>query len=254
MRIRTIVIVMMVFVGAILSGFSWYQTTPAPFNMQVTSRPSTPPGQSENIQSFAGQRCVFLVVVAEEEGWLQGSSGYGTVVNISAAEPGKMAAITVHPQVISPGQVAEVIVIPSEASVNQTLTVTITGERGGLKQTETTNIEVMIGEDGVRSYATEMRDKFIPWLAINHPEFSITNETEWIETIVNPRIIVVMHYIFLSEGWEMYVTWHVTIPPHDWARIYLRHRFTESRPAYAFEIPSVKGQGEPQAIEVPDWV
>ena len=104
------------------------------------------------------------------------------------------------------------------------------------------------------SYAIDMRDKFIPWLAINHPELSITDETEWSGTIVNPKILVVMHYIFLSETWEMYVTWHVTIPPHDWTRIYLRHRFTESRPAYAFEIPSVKGQGEPQAIEVPDWV
>ena len=104
------------------------------------------------------------------------------------------------------------------------------------------------------SYVTEMRDKFIPWLAINHPELSITNETEWIETIVNPRIIVVMHYIFLSEDWEIYVTWHVTIPPHDWTRIYLRHRFTESCPTHAFEIPSVKGQEKPQAIEVPDWV
>ncbi|MCW4038575.1 MAG: hypothetical protein NWF13_07575 [Candidatus Bathyarchaeota archaeon] len=254
MRIRTIFIVLIVVVGAVLSGVAWYYTTPAPFTMQVTSRPSTPPGQIENIQSYAGQRCVFLIGVAEEEGWLQGSSGEGTAVNISATEPGKMAVITVHPQVIRPGQVAEVVVIPSKASVNQTLTVTITGERGELKQTETITIEVLMGEDGVGAYATEMRDKFVPWLAINHPEFSITNETEWIGTIVNPRIIVVMHYIFLSEGWEMYVTWHVTIPPHDWTRIYLRPRFTESRPAYAFEIPSVKGQEEPQAIDVPDWV
>jgi len=254
MRMRTIAIVMVVVVSAIIGGFVWYYTTPAPFTMQVTSRPSTPPGQPENIQSFAGQRCVFLVVVAEEEGWLQGSSGYGTAVNISATEPDKMATITVHPQAISSGQVAEVTVIPSVTSVNQTLTVTITGERGGLKGIETVTIEVVMGENGVGSYATEMRDKFIPWLAINHPEFSITSETEWIGTIVNPRIIVVMHYIFLSEDWEMYVTWHVTIPPHDWTRIYLRHRFTESRPAHAFEISSVKGQEEPQAIEVPDWV
>jgi len=254
MRMRIVGIVIIVVVGVILSSVAWHYMMPAPFTMQVTSRPTTPLGQIEHIQSFTGQRCVFLVVVAEEEGWLQGSSGYGSAVDISASELGKMAEITVHPQAINPGQVAEVIVTPSETSINQTLTVAITGERGGLKQTETMTIEVVMGEDGVRSYATEMRDKFIPWLAINHPEFTITNETEWIGTIVNPRILVVMHYIFLSEDWEMYVTWHVTIPPHDWTRIYLRYRFTESRPAYAFEIPSVKGQDEPQAIEVPDWV
>lgn len=222
--------------------------------MQVTSRPSTTLGQSENIQSFSGQRCVFLLVVTEKEGWLQGRHGYGTVVNISATASDEMVMITVHPQAISSGQVTEVIVIPSEANVNQTLTISITGKRGGLKQTETIIIEVVLGEDGMKSYASEMRDKFIPWLVINQPEFSITTETEWAETIVNPKIIVVMHYIFLSEDWEMYVTWHVTIPPHDWTRIYLRHRFTEARPTFAFEIPSAKGQEEPQVIEVPDWV
>jgi len=253
MRIRPIVVVLIV-VGAVLSGVAWYYTTPAPFTMHVTSRPSMPPGQSENIQSFAGQRCVFLVGVAEEDGWLIGPRGVGTVVNIAATAPGQLAAITVHPQGIRPGQVAEVIVIPSETSVNQTLTVTVTGVRGGLKQTETITLEVLMGEDGVGAYATEMRDKFIPWLALTHPEFGITRETGWMGTIVNLRILVVMHYLFLSENWELYVTWHVTIPPHDWTRMYLRPRFTESCPAYAFEISSVKGQGEPHAIDVPDWV
>jgi hypothetical protein len=44
------------------------------------------------------------------------------------------------------------------------------------------------------------------------------------------------------------------IPPYDWAKIYLRHRFDESAPTYAFEISSIQGKAEPEAIEVPDWV
>jgi len=254
MRMRAITVVMIVVVGAILSGCVWYFNTPAPFTMQVASRPSSPPGQSETIQSFAGQRCVCLVVVAEEEGWLQGSNGYGTAVNISATEPGGTATVTVNPQAIIPGQVTEVSVIPSVASVNETLTVTIVGERGGLNKITTITIDVLKGEDGLEAYAAEMRDKFIPWLTLNHPELGITNETEWIGTIVNPRILVVMHYIFFSADWELYVTWHVTIPPHDWTHIYLRQRFTDPHPSYAFEISSVVGQEAPHAIEVPDWV
>ena len=254
MRVRTIVIVLIVVVGAVLSGAAWYYTTPAPFTMHVTSRPSKPPDQSENIHSIAVQRCIFLVGVAEEEGWLHGRRGVGTAVNIAATAPSQLATITVHPQGTRPAQVAEVVVTPSDESVNHTLTVTITGTRGGLIQTETITLEVLMGEDGVEAYATEMRDKFIPWLARTHPEFGITRETKWIGTIVNPRILVVMHYLFLSEDWELYVTWHVTIPPHDWTRMYLRPRFTASRPAYAFEISSVTEQGEPHAIDVPDWV
>lgn len=221
--------------------------------MQVISRPTIPPGQG-NITSFVGQRCMFLVSVEDEEGWFKGRSGFGTEVNISVTDSKMMGDVLVHPQAITPGQVAEVIVIPYETSTNGTLTFIITGERRGLKRTETKNIEVVKGEDTLNTYAEEMRNLFMPWLVSNHPEFGITNETDWVGTIVNPRILVVMHYIFLSEEWELYLTWHVTIPPHDWTRIYLRQRFSESRPSVAFEISSVIGLEEPTAIEVPDWV
>ena len=215
---------------------------PAPFSMQVIP---------EHIEdAIAGQRCVFLVSVADEgEG-----SGKGEVVSISATAPGSV--VTVNPQAITPGQVAEVTVIPVEASAGGTLTVTVDGEREGLKQTETITVRVW-GEDGLGSLAAEIRDKFIPWLAANHPEFGITSETEWTGTIVRPNIVVVMYYLFFSEDWEMGVSWHVTIPPHNWARIYLRHRFTEAAPSYAFEISSWSAQEEPYApyaIDPPESV
>ncbi len=254
MRRRVVTVTLLIVVGAILMGSVWYFTTPAPFTMQVTSRPSTPSSPSATIQSLAGQRCVFLVVVAEEEGWLQGHQGFGTPVTVSATESGERGTLTVHPQELLPGHVAEVTVIPSVTCVNETLTVTIVGERGGLKRMKTITIEVLAGEDGLAANAVQMRDQFIPWLTLNHPELGITNETEWTGTIVNPRILVVMHYLFFSDDWEMYVTWHVTIPPHDWTRIYLRQRFIELQPSSAFEVSSVKQHTPPHAIDVPDWV
>lgn len=52
----------------------------------------------------------------------------------------------------------------------------------------------------------------------------------------------------------MHVEWHIMAAPDDWARIDLRHRFTESAPSYAFEISSPSGDTEPKAIEVPQTV
>ncbi len=118
------------------------------------------------------------------------------------------------------------------------LALEVHGERGGLKKTEKVTINVREGHFVPIDLATEIRDKFIPWLATNHPEFGITSETKWSETIVRPHILVVTYYLFFSEDWEMGVSWHVTIPPHNWSRIYLRHRFTEASPSYAFEISS----------------
>ena len=231
-----------------------------PFSMQVI------PGQTED--SVPGQKCVFLVTVADE-----GENGdQGEAVDISATAPEGSAFTrlttpflelsSVH-LAITPEQVAEIIVVPDEGSSGKTvvpddgspgktLTVTIMGERGELEQTKT--VSITVGEPlpdpgGLVQYATEIRDRFIPWLAANHPEFGITSETEWIPTVVCPHIVVVMYYLFFSEDWEMGVRWHVTIPPYDWAEIYLRHRTTEIHPSYGFRISSVTAQEEPQAVD-----
>ncbi len=109
-------------------------------------------------------------------------------------------------------------------------------------------------EETLGPEAASIRNNFAQWLSTNHPELGITNETTWIGTVVNPRILVVMHYLFLSEDWEMYVTWLVMILPYDWAQIYLRHRYNQTAPTYAFEISSIQGRAQPQAIEAPNWI
>lgn len=68
---------------------------------------------------------------------------------------------------------------------------------------------------------------------------------------MQPHILVVSHYLFFSEEWEMGLQWHIMIAPYDWARIYLRPR-AEVQPTHAFEITSVSDtQAAPQEIEVP---
>jgi len=252
--LRAVAIAVIVVVGAIAGVLVWLYATPAPFSLRVNTRPTSPMGTEANIMAIPGQRCILPVAVTDEQGWLIGKAGLGGTVEVSTQASEGKASVTIQPRQVTPGQVAEVIVIPTEASADEIFAVTITGKRYGLTRTETIKIEVISGEDGIGSYAAEMRDLFIPWLAANHPELGITAETEWKGTIVNPQILVVMHYIFYSDDWEIYLTWHVMIPPHDWTRIYLRHRFTELRPSYAFEISSVQGQQEPNSIEVPDWV
>jgi len=241
---RFLVLVMMSVLAVCLIASALFLTRsgPSPFSLQVT------PERIED--SIAGQKCVFLVVVADEGR----GSGEGKAVDISATAPD--SAVTVDPQAIIPGQVAEVTVIPDEASAGSTLTVDVSGERGGLKQTETVTVKVGEGKDMPWPYAEEVRDSFIPWLATNHPELGITNETEWTGTIVYPGILVVSYYLFFSEDWEMGVRWHVTRVPDDWAEIYLRKRFTETQPSLGFKIDSYKmvPRPEPHSVDPPESV
>ncbi len=221
---------------------------PTRFSINVTSRPAS---FGELLYAIPNQKCLFLVSIAENSSQTHESS----TVNISVTSPDCQA--TVYPQAITGKQVAEVTAVPTEDCVGKNVTITLQAERDGLKQIETVTFEVIEAEEREETLgpqAAELRDKFAQWLSTAHPELEITSQTAWTGTVVNPRVLVVMHYMFLSEDWEMYVTWHVMIPPYDWAKIYLRPRFNATSPSFAFEISSVQGQTEPIPIEVPDWV
>jgi hypothetical protein len=196
--------------------------------------------------SIAGQHFVFLVTITDEgqEGQLP--------VHISAKAHG--AEVVIYQQDIVEGQVAEVVVIPAQASIGKTIKVTITGKQGKLTDKKVVSFKVVEGEDDRQEYAGELLDRFVSWLETNHPELGITEDTAWNGTMVSPVWLVVSHYFFFSEEWEAHISWHIMIPPYDWAKIDLRHRFDELEPSYAFEISSLNATSEPVPTEVPETV
>jgi hypothetical protein len=202
--------------------------------------------QQLNGDSIAGQRCVFLVTITDE-----GQEG-SLPVRISAQAPG--AEVVIYQEDIVEGEVAEVMVIPAQASIGKAIKVTITGSRGGATNKQVVTFNVAEGEDDRQEYARDLLDRFVPWLATNHPELGITEDTEWSGTMVSPVWLVVSHYLFFCEEWEVHIDWHIMVAPHDWARIDLRHRFDELEPSYAFEISSVAANSEPVAIDPPETV
>ena len=235
-------------VTAATYGFTVLNSNPQPFQINVVNRPAS---FGEALYSIPNQKCLFLISINESNS----KTANLEAISLTATSPD--CQITILPQAITSLQVAELIVIPPENSVGTNLTVTIQGERDGLKQTKTVMFEVIADEDREETLgptAVQLRDKFTQWLSTAHPELGIKNTTVWRGTVVNPRVLVVMHYMFLSEEWEMYLTWHVMIPPYDWARIYLRHRFNATSPSFAFEISSLQGQTQPVPVEVEDWV
>ena len=212
---------------------------PAPFSMQL---------YPETMEVIVGQRCVFLIKVEDEE------DGKGEGEKVKIAAKAEDVELNISPSNLTPGKVAEITVIPGASTIKTTVPIEITGKREGLIETQNASINIVHGEDLIHNSAEEIRDRFIPWLAENHPEFGITNETNWTGTIVTPNILIVANYLFFSNEWEMGLTYHVMIPPHDWARIYLRKRFEEMQPSFAFEITSLDTNEPPTSITPPENV
>lgn len=246
----------------------------APFTAHVI-----PPSVGDAVP---GQRIVFLATLTDD-----GDVTDEAVVTAEATAYADDVTITISPDRIAAGEIAEVTVVIDEAVVadlpedtepnlgqaspdreapsidplnpppgpqgpeGASVPIKVTMTRGGAVQSSEVTINVSRGEDTLLQAATPLRDRFVEWLASEHPELGITADTEWQPTIVQPHILVVSHYLFFSEEWEMGLQWHIMIAPHDWARIYLRPR-DELQPTHAFEISSVSDtESVIHEIEIP---
>jgi hypothetical protein len=130
---------------------------------------------------------------------------------------------------------------------------TISGSRGGIQRQVERTFQVAPGSDALGAEANDHLAPFADWLAANRPELGIDPQTSW-EPTLGTWVLIVNHYAFFSEDWEVELSWHVMIAPDDWARIALRHRWTETRPSLAFEISSFSGTTEPHEIDPPENV
>jgi hypothetical protein len=194
--------------------------------------------------SISGQSIHYLVTVSDE------AKKDAVIVSAMSSE----ADVTVVDKDIIEGQVAEVIVVPKAESAGKTVTVDIEGKRGSVTDKKSVTFEVIEGEDDRKAYAEELLQMFIPYLAEEHPEYKLTADTKWTGTMVSPQWLVVSHYLFFTDEWELHLEWHVMIAPSDWVRIDLRHRADETKPSSAFEISSVSGKTTPIPIEVPSEI
>jgi hypothetical protein len=147
--------------------------------------------------------------------------------------------VSVDPPSIGAGQVAEVTYVADAVDGEQEvpMTLTITGRRGSISHEQKVTTVIVPWEDTLAATASEIFAIFQPWLAENHPELGIDPATVFDGTLVAPQLLVVSHYAFFNEEWEVGLGWHIMTAPDDWAEIYLRPRDVMS-PTKAFRLNS----------------
>lgn len=147
------------------------------------------------------------------------------------------AQVTIERGQISEGEVAEVTVVADPATAERPLNITVTGRRGDVEQAATRSTTVFPWEDDRGVFAAQLLDLFTIWLADQQPALGIDADTEFTGSFVAPGLLVVSHYLFMSDEWEVGLSWHIMVAPDDWAEIYLRPR-REAAPTLAFRLAS----------------
>ena len=224
----------------------------APSPEPVSPSPTSPSFELEVLPSsfvgpaIGGQRVVFLVRAI-------GLSGDAPVELAATATSG---TVSIERPALDPGMVGEVTVVPAgvpDGSERIQVDVTIVGRLGVVERTVRRAFNVAPGTDGLGSEAAAHLAPFAEWLRANRPELGIDGRTAWDGT-PGSWVLVVDHYAFFSPVWELELSWHVMVPPDDWARIALRRRWSDARPSVAFEISSFARGDDPHEIEPPDAV
>lgn len=220
-RVRIVVLALLTSLLAPLPAGCGSEPAEGPFELVV---------QPEFVQGALPGEPVILLVAVEDD------VAGGGPVELAATSIGGAAA-SVEPTSISPGELAEVTVVADEVAEERDIEVTVTARRGDEERQASKTIVVMPGQDELGPTATEMLGLFLPWLAEQQPELGIGPETELTGMVVAPRLLVVSHYAFLNEDYEIGLAWHIMIAPDDWADIYIRPR-DALRPTAAFRLSS----------------
>ncbi|MFQ6123975.1 MAG: hypothetical protein ACE5R6_05125 [Candidatus Heimdallarchaeota archaeon] len=103
--------------------------------------------------------------------------------------------------------------------------------------------------DDLAALAIEIRDLFIPWFTVNHPELGIISETEWNWGYCMPIYLGCYVLTLLLRRVGKGCVMACDDSPHNRACIYLRYRKTELKPLLTFEIISKDAQNESNAID-----
>lgn len=147
------------------------------------------------------------------------------------------APVVPEPASIVAGEVAEVMFAVDVESDGAPVEIVVTGRRGELEATATRSTTGYAWDDDRAEYARTLLDVFLAWLAEHESEIGIGSDTEFAGSFVAPELLVVSHYLFLSDEWELGLSWHVMLPPDDWAEVYLRPR-DDLAPMLAFRLLS----------------
>lgn len=140
---------------------------------------------------------------------------------------------------LRPGEVGEVTVTFAEVTQDTDQTLTVTGRRGDQSETVSRVITVMPGIDDREEVARQVLEQFARWLAVEQPELGLDPgmSASLYGSLVAPRLLVVSHYLFVSEEYEFGLSWHIMVPPDDWAELYVRP-LDRLRPTQAFRLSS----------------
>lgn len=183
----------------------------------------------EFVQGMYADTPVTVLVTVADEG-----SGSGEV---SLTADFSHGTATVEPSRVSSGQIAEVTVTADPVVDELEATLAVTGTRDAAESVTERLIVVLPGVDDREAVARDLLALFAQRLEQDRPDLGITAQTAFDGRVVAPRLLVVSHYLFENDDYELGLSWHIMVAPDDWSELYVRPKDSLT-PVMAFRLSS----------------
>lgn len=169
------------------------------------------------IRSYPEGGGIFLVRVAPADALPE-------EINLSIRADARLNARIDVNELNRPSGIAEITIQPDQSIDIGFHPIMVYATRLNTTRAVRLNVEMINWPSGNAQPAMVKRDEFVAWLETEHPEFGRFSGRDWFPYMTYPGILVVEHWTFLDQDWEMRICFHVMIPPYDWSMLLLRPR------------------------------
>jgi probable HAF family extracellular repeat protein len=149
---------------------------------------------------------------------------FSSDVSVSVDAPAEMHASVFSEVINASCPIAEVIVQPDDTTVDGDYVVTVEATSGQQSHSVQVVVNISIWGTSEPWYAIIKFNEFLPWLEQNHPEVGDLSVEDWWIYQTYTHILIVEHWTFLSDNWEVRLQIHATVPPHNWTKLWIRPR------------------------------
>ncbi|MBN1697928.1 MAG: dockerin type I repeat-containing protein [Spirochaetales bacterium] len=192
---------------------------------QATPEPGPTPADTSfslrakytSIRSYPGGGGIFIIALEPE-------TNFTGDVTVSFRAEDTLHASLDRNTLDRENRVAELTISPSLSTRIGEYAIDVQAADSVMTKNTGLSVDVMSWETGDPADALVKLLNFQQWLDENAPGLNLNLDMKWTYYKTYPETLIVEHWTFLDNTWEIRLCFHVMIPPDDWSRLWVRKR------------------------------
>ena len=156
--------------------------------------------------------------------YIQPDASFKGEVKFSIEADPKLNATLNKTTLTSKNNVIELTINPVASVDIKDYPITVKATHNNIEKKKYLNVKLYQWLPGNTEASDLKLNDFKSWLIAQNPKYASLFQYQMQKYLTYPEILIVEHWTYLSNDYELRFCFHVMIPPHDWSRIQIRQR------------------------------